>query len=175
VISTPTLSWETQGAAVNEGPEPLQRGGRTFLTCSASACDTPDYKLGQLELTGSDPLSALSWTKNPTPVFQRDDAAGVHGPGHNGFFTSPDGTENWIVHHANDSTSGKCGNGRTPRAQKFTWNADGTPHIGTPVAYSLVNVATGKVLDVSGCGTADVRQWTWLADDCRKWQLTPTN
>ena len=24
-------------------------------------------------------------------------------PGHNGFFTSPDGTENWIVYHANDA------------------------------------------------------------------------
>ena len=32
VISSPTASWETSGAAVNEGPEPLYHNGRTFLT-----------------------------------------------------------------------------------------------------------------------------------------------
>ncbi|OAH09854.1 extracellular exo-alpha-(1-_5)-L-arabinofuranosidase precursor [Streptomyces jeddahensis] len=64
-------------------------------------------------MTGSDPLNPAAWTKKPSPVFRRDDAAGVYGPGHNGFFTSPDGTENWIVYHANDSTTDRCGNERT--------------------------------------------------------------
>ncbi|SFG08912.1 Alpha-L-arabinofuranosidase B (ABFB) domain-containing protein [Streptomyces mirabilis] len=73
-------------------------------------------------------------------MFQRDDAAGVYGPGHNGFFTSPDGTENWIVYHANSSSGGGCGNGRTTRTQKFTWNADGTPNFGTPVADGVTPV-----------------------------------
>jgi GH43 family beta-xylosidase len=132
-ISTPTLAWERSGGTVNEGPEILQRGGRTFLIYSASGCWRPDYKLGQLELTGSNPLAASSWTKKSTPVFQRNDANGVYGPGHNGFFTSPDGTESWIVYHANDSAGDGCDNGRTTRAQKFTWNSDGTPDLGTPV------------------------------------------
>lgn len=132
-ISTPTYDWERSGGTVNEGPEILQRGGRTFLIYSASGCWTPDYKLGQLELTGSDPLAASSWTKKSTPVFQRNDANGVYGPGHNGFFNSPDGTESWIVYHANDGASEGCDNGRTTRAQKFTWNSDGTPNLGTPV------------------------------------------
>jgi len=45
-----------------------------------------------LTYTGNDPLDSSSWTKSPNPVFQRDDANGVHAPGHNGFFKSPDGT-----------------------------------------------------------------------------------
>jgi len=192
IISSPTLSWETSGAAVNEGPEPLYHDGRTFLTFSASFCSTPDYKLGQLELTGSDPLLASSWTKKQTPVFQRDDAAGVYGPGHNGFFTSPDGTENWIVYHANDTTNGGCGNGRTTRAQKFTWNADGTPNFGTPVALGttlpgpsgetaltptssqLVNRRSGKCLDVANGGPADgtnIQQWACHTGANQKWRV----
>ncbi|MER6180200.1 family 43 glycosylhydrolase [Streptomyces sp. NPDC001652] len=192
VISSPTLDWERSGSPVNEGPEPLYRGGRTFLTYSASSCQTADYKLGQLELTGSDPLNPASWTKKQTPVFQRSDASGVYGPGHNGFFTSPDGTENWIVYHANSSSTGGCGNGRTTRAQKFTWNADGTPNFGTPVAlgttlpgpsgetaatptsYTLVNRNSGKCLDVNGGATADgtnILQWTCNGGTNQKWKL----
>jgi GH43 family beta-xylosidase len=192
IISSPTLDWERSGSPVNEGPEPLYRNGRTFLTYSASFCGTADYKLGQLELTGSDPLSAASWTKKQTPVFQRSDANSVYGPGHNGFFTSPDGTENWIVYHANSASNGGCGNGRTTRAQEFTWNADGTPNFGTPVAlgttlpgpsgetaatptsYTLVNRNSGKCLDVNGGGTADgtnIFQWTCNGGANQKWSV----
>jgi GH43 family beta-xylosidase len=192
VISSPTLDWERSGSPVNEGPEPLYHDGRTFLTYSASSCQTADYKLGQLELTGSDPLSPASWTKKQTPVFQRSDTGSVYGPGHNGFFSSPDGTENWIVYHANSSSSGGCGNGRTTRAQEFTWNADGTPNFGTPVSlgtslpgpsgetavtptsYTLVNRNSGKCLDVNGGNAADgtnIFQWTCNGGTNQKWRL----
>ncbi|GAA2951225.1 MULTISPECIES: family 43 glycosylhydrolase [Streptomyces] len=191
-ISTPTHAWERQGGTVNEGAEVLQRGGRTFLIYSASGCWTPDYKLGQLELTGSNPLSASSWTKKSTPVFQRSDANGVYGPGHNGFFTSPDGRENWIVYHANDSASEGCDNGRTTRAQKFTWNSDGTPNLGTPVrlgaslpgpsgepsavstTYTVTNRNSGKCLDVAGGSAADganVLQYTCNGRTNQRWRL----
>jgi GH43 family beta-xylosidase len=190
-VSTPTFDWERNGI-VNEGPEILQRGGRTFLIYSASGCWTPDYKLGQLTLTGSDPLSASSWTKKSTPVFQRNDANGVYGPGHNGFFTSPDGTENWIVYHANDSASDGCDNGRTTRAQKFTWNADGTPNLGTPVrlgasmagpsgepatastTYTITNRNSAKCLEVAGSSTADganVRQNSCSGGSNQRWRI----
>ncbi|GAB2842246.1 hypothetical protein GCM10027074_05890 [Streptomyces deserti] len=191
-ISTPTYDWERQGGTVNEGAEILQRGGRTFLIYSASGCWTPDYKLGQLELTGSNPLSASSWTKKSTPVFQRSDANGVYGPGHNGFFTSPDGKENWIVYHANDSASEGCDNGRTTRAQKFTWNSDGTPNFGTPVrlgaalagpsgepaatstTYTLTNRNSGKCLEVTGGSAADganVAQYGCNGGANQRWRL----
>ncbi len=86
-----------------------------------------------LTLTGDNPLNADAWVKNPEPVFQREDEHSVFGPGHNGFFKSPDGTEDWIVYHANDLISDGCDNGRTTRVQKFTWNDDGTPNFGVPV------------------------------------------
>jgi GH43 family beta-xylosidase len=136
-LAVPTHDWERQGAPVNEGPEALYHDGRTFVVFSASGCWTPDYKLGLLEYTGGDPLDPASWTKSAEPVFQRSDANGVFGPGHNGFFTSPDGTERWIVYHANDSASDGCDNGRSTRAQRFTWNDDGTPNVGEPVELGV--------------------------------------
>ncbi|MDG4831599.1 family 43 glycosylhydrolase [Solwaraspora sp. WMMD1047] len=136
-LSSPTLSWERQTHPVNEGPEPLYRNGRTMIVYSASACWGPDYKLGLLTFTGSDPLNPAHWTKAPNPVFQRNDANGVYAPGHNGFFTSPDGTEDWIVYHANDSAGGGCDMNRSTRAQRFTWNADGTPNFGAPARLGV--------------------------------------
>lgn len=133
ILSSPTLSWETIGGGVNEGAEVIQRNGKTFIIFSASHCSTPDYKLGMLTYKGGDPLNASSWAKSPQPIFQRNDANGVFAPGHNGFFKSPDGTEDWIVYHANNSVNGGCDMNRSTRAQKITWNADGTPNLGTPV------------------------------------------
>ena len=74
--------------------------------------------------------------KSSTPVFQRNNAAGVYGPGHNGFFKSPDGTEDWIVYHAID-TSGGGWSRRSIRAQRFGWNADGSPRFGEPVGLGV--------------------------------------
>jgi GH43 family beta-xylosidase len=191
-ISTPTLSWERQGGDVNEGPAALYHNGRTMIVYSASACWGPDYKLGQLTLTGSNPLSASSWTKGANPVFQRSDANSVYGPGHHGIFSSPDGTESWIVYHANDGVNEGCDNNRTTRAQKFTWNADNTPNFGTPMrlgvtapgpagetaqtptAYRLVNRNSGKCLDVADGATADgtnVRQWTCNGAAAQRWRV----
>jgi GH43 family beta-xylosidase len=136
LLATPTFSWETIGGAVNEGPEVLQHGGKTFIVFSASHCSTPDYKLGLLTYNGGDPLNSTSWVKSAQPVFQRSNANSVYAPGHGGFFTSPDGTEDWMVYHANNSLGGGCDMNRTTRAQKFTWNADGTPNFGVPVSLS---------------------------------------
>lgn len=134
LISEPTYRWETSGGMVNEGPVALQHDGQTFIIFSASSCATGDYKLGMLTYRGGDPLDPASWEKNPEPVFQRSDENGVFGPGHNGFFRSPDGTEDWIVYHAVDFPEGACDGRRTTRVQRIAWNADGTPDFGIPVA-----------------------------------------
>jgi GH43 family beta-xylosidase len=192
-ISAPTLAWERQDGAVNEGGFLLQRGGRTFLTYSASHCNGPNYKLGMLEYRGGDPLAASSWTKFPNPIFQRNDAAGVYGPGHHSFFTSPDGTETWIAYHANSSASQGCGTTRTTRVQKISWNADGTPNLGVPVSTSTVlqgpsgevtpayarirNRHSNLCLDDYNWITtpgAEVRQWTCNGAAVQDWTLTPT-
>jgi GH43 family beta-xylosidase len=140
MISEPTLVWETAGAppAVNEGPEILKNAsGKIFLIYSASGCWTDEYKLGMLTLKdGGDPLKAADWTKSVNPVFLKKPAAGAYGPGHNAFFKSKDGTEDWILYHANSSPGQGCGDLRSPRMQKFTWNADGTPNFGEPVGLN---------------------------------------
>lgn len=141
ILSTPTYSWETVDGAVNEGGEVIQHGGKTFIVYSASHCSTQDYKLGLLTWNGGDPLLQSSWVKSPNPIFQKSIANGVYAPGHNGFFKSPDGTEDWIVYHANSSPNGGCDMNRTTRAQKISWNADGTPNFGTPVPLGVTLTA----------------------------------
>jgi GH43 family beta-xylosidase len=123
---------------VREGPQVLAHGAQLFLVYSA--CDTgkPDYMLGMLMAnTNADLMNPASWKQYPEPVFTRNDAAGVFGPGHNGFFKSPDGTQDWIVYHAK-TTSEYTYRGRTTRAQPFTWHADGTPDFGRPLPLSAV-------------------------------------
>ncbi|OZY86523.1 alpha-L-arabinofuranosidase [Cellvibrio mixtus] len=132
LIVRPQYEWEFSGRKVNEGPEILKRNGKTFMVYSASYCNTPDYKLGLIELVGDDPLKVDSWHKFDKPVFSKGN--GVYGPGHNGFFKSPDGTEDWLIYHGNASELEGCSSTRSVRAQKFTWNDDGTPNFGEPVA-----------------------------------------
>jgi GH43 family beta-xylosidase len=144
LLSRPTLSWERQGfmpgslPAVNEGPEALiSPGGQLFLTYSASGCWTDGYCLGLLTLrAGGDPLNASDWSKSPYPVFSTG-ASGAFAPGHNGFFVSRDGRQNWLLYHANASAGQGCGNARSPRMQSFSWNQDGTPNFGTPVGIGV--------------------------------------
>jgi GH43 family beta-xylosidase len=147
-ISTPNHNWEQIGdiqrlpgspdpthVNINEGPEILQHGDRIFLTYSANACWTESYELGLLEAAASaNLLDPKSWKKSPNPVFTSSEAAHAYSPGHNGFFTSPDGKQNWIIYHANPEAHQGCGNLRSPGAQPFTWNSDGTPNFGQPVA-----------------------------------------
>lgn len=144
-ISTPTHPWEKFGdlsgqgdlkhVDVNEGPQALIRGGRLFIVYSASGCWTDQYCLGLLSLkAGADPLDPVGWIKSRKPVFTTDPDAQAFGPGHNSFFTSPDGSESWIIYHANPKPGQGCGKFRSPRAQPFRWTADGLPDFGRPVA-----------------------------------------
>lgn len=155
ILSRPVESWETIGGAVNEGPIPLQHNGDTYVVYSASGCWTPDYELGTLKYTGGDPVLAASWTKSTGPVFTK--ANGVFGPGHNDFFTSPDGTQTWNLYHANAREDGGCGRERSARAQQVTWGANGTPDFGIPSAGTAVTVPSGE----NGPITARVEGANW--------------
>jgi GH43 family beta-xylosidase len=134
-IAAPQYAWEKDALAVNEGPEILKNAkGEVFLIFSASACWTESYALGIITLkNGADPLRADSWTKAPEPVLQARPANGAFAPGHNGFFKSPDGKEDWIIYHANSKAGQGCGNQRNPRMQRITWKANGRPDFGEPV------------------------------------------
>ncbi|MEO7338257.1 MAG: glycoside hydrolase family 43 protein [Caldimonas sp.] len=132
LIAMPDQPWEQAGAALLEGPAVLQRRGRTHIVYSASASWRDDYGLGLLTYTGGDVLSAANWVKRQGPVLARDDAASVYSVGHCSLVGSPDGREDWIVYHAT-SRPGAGWGGRSVRAQRFGWRADGTPEFGRPV------------------------------------------
>ena len=146
MISTPIYAWEKVGGGVNEAPAALVRNGKVFITYSASACHSDDYALGMLIASASSNLLLPgSWTSPSTPVFSKSPANGVYGPGHNSFVKSPDGTEDWIVYHANSSPGQGCGATRSARAQKFTWDAAGNPVFGVPVSTSTpLNTPSGS-------------------------------
>lgn len=139
-LSSPRYRWEKVGTqnppyvGVNEAPEVLKRGTKVYLVYSASGCWTDDYALGMLTANaGSDLLKPKSWKKSRNPVFSSNPEGHAYSPGHNGFFKSPDGTQDWIIYHANPEPGLGCKNARSPRIQPFTWKADGTPDFGQPV------------------------------------------
>lgn len=148
-ISVPEFGWEKFGdlkaasgepthVNVNEGPQALMNGKNLFIVYSASGCWTDNYSLGILRLTGTDPLDPSAWKKHSKPVFTQSVKNEVYATGHNSFFISPNGKENWILYHANSKPGQGCGNLRSPRAQKFSWNSDGTPNFGEPVKEGVV-------------------------------------
>lgn len=146
-LSTPQYPWEKVGdrndlpgfravphVDVNEGPEILQHDDKIFLVYSASGCWTDYYELGMLTASAnSNLLDPASWKKSAQPVFWQSAAASAFGPGHNAFFKSPDGTEDWIIFHANPKPGEGCGDKRQPRAQPIHWNANGPPDFGRPI------------------------------------------
>jgi GH43 family beta-xylosidase len=119
---------------VREGPYVIEHGGRMLLTYSA--CDTgkPDYKVGYLWADAkSDPMKVKSWTQHEKPLLERADENRVFGPGHHGFFKSPDGKEDWIIYHGK-TTREYTYKGRSTRAQKLMWNSGGFPENVVPLA-----------------------------------------
>lgn len=149
LISVPEFDWErhyvnengwTPGhiVYVNEGPQALESpdGKLIHIAYSASGVWTPYYSLGLLTAgSGSDLLDPASWKKSPVPVFTQSPEDGVYGTGHNSFFKSPDGKEDYIIYHARSAKTDLPGTGdmRSPRIQKFEWTKDGYPVFGKPV------------------------------------------
>jgi GH43 family beta-xylosidase len=175
LISTPEYPWEKVGDRdlkrdaernpaldveepvhidVNEGPEFLQHRDEIFLIYSASACWTDFYELGMLTASASDDLlNPSSWKKSPVAVFWQSPRAHAFGTGHNSFFKSPDGKQDWIIYHANSEPNQGCGGHRSPRAQPFTWNADGTPDFGRPVDIQVpIARPSGEAAGPAGTG-----------------------
>ena len=81
-----------------------------------------------LVLTGDNILSKASWTKVDHAVFEGTDA--VVSPGHCSVFTSPDGSEYWLAYHVRNTSNRR----RELYVQRFTFDADGMPVFGEPIA-----------------------------------------
>ena len=154
-ISKPLYEWEKHGTlndpvnpphvSVNEGPQSLIHKNRLFIVFSASGCWTDNYALGLLRFRGGENLlDPASWVKDKEPVFSSSPENGIYAPGHNSFFKSPDGKEDWILFHANDKPGQGCGGFRSPRAQKFSWKSDGSPDFGQPLKTGIHLVAPAE-------------------------------
>ena len=148
LISTPEYEWERNwdypevwhpdaAVYVNEGPQMLAHGDKVHIIYSASGCWTPYYALGMLTMgANANPMNPSSWSKAREPIFQQSAENKVYGTGHNCFFKSPDGTEDWMLYHANDTPTDGCSNKRSPRAQKISWTKDNYPNLGIPFPTS---------------------------------------
>ncbi|MEH7095725.1 glycoside hydrolase family 43 protein [Neobacillus vireti] len=138
MITKPEYDWETIGFLVNEGAAVLKRNGKIFISYSASATDY-NYCMGLLSVDeNSDLLDPASWEKSETPVFQTNVENSQYGPGHNSFTVSEDGRQDILIYHARNYRDIEgdplWDPNRHTRAQVFTWNEDGTPNFGVPVA-----------------------------------------
>jgi GH43 family beta-xylosidase len=166
LISTPNHPWETVGspdtsdnasvgyAAINEGPVGFVRNGRTYITYSASACWVRSYAVGLLTNTGGSLLSAANWAKTG-PLFKYH--SGVIGTASFAPITSPDGTEDWFLVHANTN---QCDPGRVIRAQRLYWDPrTGAPLLGYPVGDGVAIPAPSGELGSTGAGNPYVTGW----------------
>ena len=138
MLSEPEYDWERNGL-VNEGPVIWTNPeGKVFLFYSGSGCWTDDYSIGVISLENeNEPLNPNSWKKHEKALFMKNSENSVFGTGHNSFFKSPDGSEDWILYHANDNSGEGCGGGRKPRIQKISWDEEGFPVLGIPKKTSV--------------------------------------
>ncbi|ODN00762.1 Extracellular exo-alpha-(1-_5)-L-arabinofuranosidase [Orchesella cincta] len=132
LLAEPIYNWETNGAALLEGPQILHNAGRVFVIYSASGSWTADYNLGFMGIDNlADPMNPGNWWRHNQPVFWRNDEQSVFGVGHASFTRSPDGSEPWIIYHAMaDPNAGW--EGRTARVERFGWNPDNSPAFPRP-------------------------------------------
>jgi len=159
LISEPEYKWELNGKVplawqkrtgeppylrINEAPQFLKNGDDIFIIYSANACWL-DYNMGMLIYKGKGSLlDPKSWKKHRKPVFKQSPENGVYAPGHNSFFKSPDGKEDWILYHANPTDTSGCGPQRAPNMQPFTWKKNGRPYFGKPVGNKPIPVPSGS-------------------------------
>lgn len=140
-LAVPTLDWEIRGFKVNEGPAPLIRNGKVFISYSASATDDR-YCLGLLTADAdADLMSPEAWSKSREPVFVSCEETRVWGPGHNSFTVDEQGRD-VLVYHGRDYKEIKgdplFDPNRHTRVQRLYYKPDGTPDFGVPVGAGEV-------------------------------------
>ncbi|MHC4878642.1 MAG: sulfatase-like hydrolase/transferase [Planctomycetota bacterium] len=151
---------------LNEAPQVLKTGESVFLTYSCGASWLATYKLGMLELTGSNPLDPASWTKHADPVFSSTQE--TFGVGHSCFVKSPDRTQWWHVFHAKQDR--QPGWRRAVFAQPMLVDASGRPQFGAPfpAAHALPRPSGERLLNatlplkLSLRSEASIADWGYL-------------
>lgn len=143
----PTAAWETNNTnpLVAEAPQFLVRDNKVFLFYSAGGCWTDGYSIGMISMDASkNPLDVNSWTRSENnPLFKSNTTGNSFGPGHNSFFKSHNGKEDWILYHANPLNGQGCGENRSMRMQQFTWDKNGFPVFGIPESLNKELIIPG--------------------------------
>ena len=130
-ISKPTEKWERPDGGkrgINEGPSFVDFQGIRGIVYSAHGSWTCDYKLGLLNLTGSNPLDPKSWTKRDSPLLSSDRSkGGPYGPGHASFVPTNDGRILCMFHctfNVDDGWENRKARVMCLNAQDFSPSAD---------------------------------------------------
>ena len=130
LLTTPDYDWERVGFWVNEGPATIHRGGKIYLTYSASETGAA-YCMGMLSISeDADLLDPRAWTKERYPVLKTDEAKGIYGPGHNSFTVDEDGNDICVYHARQESKiegDPLYNPNRHAQLMKLRWDKDDRP------------------------------------------------
>ncbi|UZJ43394.1 RICIN domain-containing protein [Marinimicrobium sp. C6131] len=155
--------YATFRVANNNGPNVTvqsvysRNSGRGFFSVSGSngttvnyvdIADTTSHGIFLEDASNTHVLSGSVSNGNPNCQLVRTDSSSINVSGCDSVGTAP------------DDGSGGGSNG----------TVDGI--------YRIVPVHSGKTLDVANCGTGNgtnVQQWSWLNNDCQKWDISPVD
>ncbi|PSL02176.1 GH43 family beta-xylosidase [Haloactinopolyspora alba] len=100
--------------------------------------------VGMFTNTDGNLLDPASWEKSAQPEFAGGPDSGLYRVLAVGTFSSPDGSENWMVYNASDSPGTDFGE-RDTFIQPFSYDADGEPDFGSPVpVHEAIPVPSGE-------------------------------
>lgn len=133
LLSAPDYDWERVGFWVNEGPAVLKRGGKIYVTYSASATGAC-YCMGLLSIEEEgELLNPRAWKKERYPILHSDREKGLFGPGHNCFVKAEDGVTDVMFYHARpyDEIDGDplYDPNRHTYRMEVRWGRDGVPEL----------------------------------------------
>ena len=121
-IAKPDYGWDNNHTPVVEGPYPLIRDGKIFLTISGAAVDST-YVVGLLTAdVDSDLLDPASWVKTNYPLLTLNDVEGEYGPGHNAYVIDEYG-DVWNTYHARPGLNAP----RSSGIRRVHFDVDGYP------------------------------------------------
>lgn len=150
-ILSPQYEWECQWMSenglvgerpsyVNEAPQAIYSRDSTkvLLYFAASETYTSYYCEGMAVADADADLTrSSSWKKLPRPVFGSNPRVSAYGAGHISFFNESSKDNTYIVYQAYSDSGQDCLDNRSPRMQKVSWDEDGIPILGTPVALGV--------------------------------------
>jgi len=139
VLTKPYYGWENNHTFVVEGPFPLIRGDKLFLTFSGAAIDAT-YCVGLLAADkGADLLNPENWQKLNYPLLTSRSIPGEYGPGHNSYVVDDNGVY-WNAYHARPGVEGP----RSSGLRRVHFDIDGYPVLDLP-EYRDINNQLARV------------------------------